>query len=454
MRRKLLVIDDETNIRQGLKKSFELDGYSVITAAEGQKGLDLLATEGSDMVICDLKMPGMSGEEFLDKARELYPNIPVIILTGHGTIENAVEVMRKGAFDFFTKPVNLDKMTLSVERALENYDLKQENTELKKQIYDKFAFENIIGTSQPMQRVFDVVKQVAPSKANVLVEGDSGTGKELIANAIHNLSDRKDKPLIKVHCAALNENLLESELFGHEKGAFTGAINQKKGKFEAADGGTIFLDEIGEISQATQVKLLRVIQEKSFDRVGGVKPIHVDVRIITATNRDLHEEVKNGIFREDLYYRLKVISITMPKLKDRKSDIPLLVDAFVKEFAEINNRGKMSISPKAMAMLEGYSWPGNVRELRNIIEGAVVMCKGNTITEENLPGFIKDNQDTNTISLDTGISLAEAEKRVILATLAMTKGNKSRAAEILKIGRKTLHRKLEEYNSDDDDDED
>ncbi len=448
MKRKLLVIDDEKNIREGLKKSFELDGFEVFTAEDGNQGLNVLSTNGADIVICDLKMPNMSGEEFLDNARNLYPNIPVIILTGHGTLQNAVDVMRKGAFDFFTKPVNLDKITLSVERAIENYDLKQENKELKKKIYEKYSFENIIGTSQPIQNVFEIVKQVAPSKANVLVEGDSGTGKELIANAIHNLSDRKDKPLIKVHCAALNENLLESELFGHEKGSFTGAINQKKGKFEAADGGTIFLDEIGEVSQATQVKLLRVIQEKEFDRVGGVKPLHVDVRIIAATNRDLHEEVKNGNFREDLYYRLKVISITMPKLKERKSDIPLLVDAFVKEFAEINGKSKMNVSPKAMAMLEGYSWPGNVRELRNIIEGAVVMCKGSTISEENLPGFIKDNQETNTISLDTGITLAEAEKRVILATLAMTKGNKSRAAEILKIGRKTLHRKLEEYHSD------
>jgi DNA-binding NtrC family response regulator len=456
--KKILIIDDEKNIREGLQKSFSLDGFGVLTAQNGKEGLEVLAKEGVDVVICDLRMPEMSGEVFIEQAKKIYPDIPVIILTGHGTVDNAVETMRKGAYDFFTKPVNLKKMLISVNRALENVELKQENAELKKNINDKYLFENIIGTSSKMQQVYEVVKQVAPSKANILIEGDSGTGKELIANAIHCLSDRKDKPLIKVHCAALNENLLESELFGHEKGSFTGAINQKKGKFESADGGTIFLDEIGEISTSTQVKLLRVIQEREFDRVGGVAPIKVDVRIIAATNRDLQEEVKKGNFREDLFYRLKVISINMPRLKDRPSDIPLLINAFVKEFAEINGRQNITISPKALAMLEGYNWPGNVRELRNVIEGAVVMCKGGVINDENLPWFIKDNQQANTISLDTGISLSEAEKRVIYATLAMTKGNKSKAAEVLKIGRKTLHRKLEEYegktgSSDDADDE-
>ncbi len=445
MARKLLIIDDEKNIREGLQKSFSMDGFLVFTAENGKEGLNILAKEGIDAVICDLRMPEMTGEEFLEKADEIYPNIPVIILTGHGTIENAVETMRKGAYDFFTKPVNLKKMLLTINRALENAELKKENAQLKQQLGDKFSFENIIGNSSAMQKIYDTVRQIAPSKANILIEGESGTGKELIANAIHRQSDRKDKPLIKVHCAALNENLLESELFGHEKGAFTGALGQKKGKFEAADGGTIFLDEIGEISFATQVKLLRVIQEREFDRVGGVQPIKVDVRIIAATNRDLLTEVKAGNFREDLYYRLKVISLYMPPLKERKSDIPLLINAFIKEFAEMNGRGDMSISPKAMALLEGYNWPGNVRELRNIIEGAVVMCKGEVIQEDNMPGFLKENQETGKIILETGITLAEAEKRIILATLAMTRGNKSRAAEVLEIGRKTLHRKLEEY---------
>ena len=294
MARKLLIIDDEKNIREGLQKSFSMDGFLVFTAENGKEGLNILAKEGIDAVICDLRMPEMTGEEFLEKADEIYPNIPVIILTGHGTIENAVETMRKGAYDFFTKPVNLKKMLLTINRALENAELKKENAQLKQQLGDKFSFENIIGNSSAMQKIYDTVRQIAPSKANILIEGESGTGKELIANAIHRQSDRKDKPLIKVHCAALNENLLESELFGHEKGAFTGALGQKKGKFEAADGGTIFLDEIGEISFATQVKLLRVIQEREFDRVGGVQPIKVDVRIIAATNRDLLTEVKAG----------------------------------------------------------------------------------------------------------------------------------------------------------------
>jgi DNA-binding NtrC family response regulator len=446
MESKLLIIDDEKNIREGLKKSFELDDFNVSTAGDGKEGLNMLSEKAFDAVICDLKMPNMSGEDFLKEAKLLYPELPVIILTGHGTVENAVEVMRLGAYDFFTKPVNLKKMLITVNRAIEKRDLELENTELKKQIENKYLFENIIGRSQSMTKVFEVVKQVAPSKANVLIEGDSGTGKELIANSIHQLSDRKGKPLVKVHCAALNENLLETELFGHEKGAFTGAINQKKGKFELADGGTVFLDEIGEISAATQVKLLRVIQEREFDRVGGIKPIKVDVRIITATNRNLKDEVDKGNFREDLYYRLKVISIQMPSLKERKSDVPLLVNAFINEFAKINNRGKMSITSKAMSLMEGYVWPGNVRELRNVIEGAVVMCRSDEITEELLPDYIRDNQDSGKIVLETGITLAEAEKRIIFATLAMTKGNKSKAAEILQIGRKTLHRKLDEYN--------
>jgi len=304
----------------------------------------------------------------------------------------------------------------------------------------------------------DIVKQVAPTKATVLIEGESGTGKELIANAIHRLSDRADKPLVKLHCAALNENLLESELFGHEKGAFTGAIAMKKGRFELADGGTLFLDEIGEISPIIQVKLLRVLQEKEFERVGGTKTIKVDVRVITATNRDLLQEVQKKNFREDLYYRLKVVSIKMPPLRERKDDIPLLVNAFIKEFCQINNKPMLTISPKAMAILESYSWPGNIRELRNLIEGMVVLARGNEITEKDIPPHIKSEIiEKDFVKINLGLPLSEVEKIYILSTLKFVKNNKSKAAKILNIGRKTLHRKLYEYfgtsSSDDNSDE-
>jgi DNA-binding NtrC family response regulator len=443
----ILVVDDEKNIREGIKKFLEIEKHDVETAANGEDAFEKIKKQDFDLVIADLKMPLMSGEKLLEKIIAVKPYIKVIILTGHGTIENAVDSMKKGAYDFFTKPVNVDKLLLTIQRALKEKQLIMENFQLKQQLEERYGFDSIIGHSEAIQKVINIVKQVAPTRASVLVEGESGTGKELIANAIHYLSDRRNAPLIKIHCAALNENLLESELFGHEKGAFTGAIQSKKGRFELADGGTLFLDEIGEISPMIQVKLLRVLQEREFERVGGTKTVQVDVRMISATNRNLFEEVQKGNFREDLYYRLKVVSLRIPSLRERKNDIPLLTNAFIKEFCELNNKPEMTISSRAMSILESYTWPGNIRELRNVIEGVVVLTQGSAITEKDLPGHIKKgSEERDSITMDLGLPLSEVEKKYILGTLEYAGGNKSKAARILDIGRKTLHRKLDEYS--------
>ncbi|RKX93628.1 MAG: sigma-54-dependent Fis family transcriptional regulator, partial [Spirochaetes bacterium] len=398
-----------------------------------------------DLLITDLKMPKLTGEELMKETLRKYPHIPVIVLTGHGTIENAVEAMRQGAYDFITKPLNIDKLSLIVKRALENSSLKRQNRELLKQLKRKYSFENIIGKSPAMKKVFETIELVAPSKANVLIYGESGTGKEMIADAIHHNSPRRDKPYIKVHCAAIPETLLESELFGHEKGAFTGAVSRKRGRFELANHGTIFLDEIGELSLQMQVKLLRVIQEREFVRVGGEESIKVDVRIISATNKDLKEAVKNGTFREDLYYRLNVVSIYVPPLRERKDDIPLLVHKFIEEFSKENNKQIDGITNGALQALISYDWPGNVRELRNVIESIVVLTKNKIITEEDIPHYILNKEEKSYIKIPIGTSLQEAEKRLIEFTLQNTGGNKTKASEILKIGRKTLHRKIDEY---------
>jgi DNA-binding NtrC family response regulator len=392
-----------------------------------------------------LKMPQISGEELLKETLDRIPYLPVIILTGHGTIENAVEAMRNGAYDYITKPLNIDKLSLIVKRALENSSLRRQNRELLNQLKKKYSFESIIGKSAPMQKVFETIELVAPSRANVLIYGESGTGKEMIADAIHHNSPRREKPYIKVHCAALPETLLESELFGHEKGAFTGAIARKRGRFELANQGTIFLDEIGEISLQMQVKLLRVIQQREFERVGGEAPIKVDVRIISATNKNLKEETEQGNFREDLYYRLDVVSIHVPPLRERRDDIPLMTHKFIEEFAQENGKSVEGITNPALQALVSYRWPGNVRELRNVIESIVVLTKNNIITEQDIPPYITAKDEQSSLRLQAGISLPEAEKELILFTLENSGGNKTRTAETLKIGRKTLHRKLAEY---------
>ncbi len=445
MKFNVMVVDDEKNIRAGLGKAIELDGHNVILAEDGQHALEELENEEIDLIIADLKMPRVSGEELLRRVVESYPTLPVIILTGHGTIETAVQAMRDGAYDFLTKPVNLDRLSLLVRRALSTRELALQHRALQEELEQKRQFSSIIGASAEMNRIFDVVRQVAPTRASVLITGESGVGKELIADAIHNLSNRKEKPFVKVHCAALSENLLESELFGHEKGAFTGAVARKRGRFELAHMGSIFLDEIGEIDQSVQIKILRVLQEKMFERVGGEQTLDVDVRIVSATNKDLKGAIESGEFREDLYYRLNVVNIHIPPLRERKEDIPLLVAAFIREFATENEKPVEGIDAKARALLYNYSWPGNVRELRNSIESAVVMSKGSIITPDDLPPTIAADSESNYVRIQLGATIADAERELIRANLAANNGNKSRTAEVLGIGRKTLHRKLAEY---------
>jgi len=445
MKFNILVVDDEKNIREGLGKVLEMDGYKVLLASDGLEAWESIKRGDMDLVITDLKMPGLSGEELLKRSTAMFPNLPVIILTGHGTIENAVQAMRDGAYDYLTKPINMDHFSLLVLRALSNRELMLQHRLMLEELQRKSQFANIIGKSAAMKKVFEVVKQVAPTKASVLITGESGVGKEMIADAVHYNSPRADKPFIKVHCAALTETLLESELFGHEKGAFTGAVARKRGRFELAHLGTIFLDEISEISQNVQIKLLRVLQEKTFERVGGEETLEVDVRIVSASNRDLKEEIAKGKFREDLFYRLNVVNILLPPLRERKEDIPLLVSAFLKEFSSENDKQIEGMDPKAMSLIFSYSWPGNIRELRNAIESAVVMCKGRIIAADDLPPSIRSDAEENYLKLSMGISLAEGEKQLIRSTLTQKKGNKSKTAEVLGIGRKTLHRKIQEY---------
>ncbi len=441
----LLVIDDEKNIREGLAADFEMDGYNVKLAATGQEGLDLLAKGDIDLVITDLRMPGISGEEVLKKITAELPGIPVIVLTGHGSIDAAVSAMQNGAYDFLTKPLNLNHLELVVKRALKGRELSLKHQELLTQTEKNQSINSLVGKSPAMQKVQLLVNKVADSKISVLITGESGVGKEVVADAIHNSSIRKDKPFIKVHCAALSESLLESELFGHEKGAFTGAENLHKGKFELAHGGTIFLDEIGEINQSIQVKLLRVLQEKKFERVGGEETIEVDVRVVAATNKDLQKEVQEGRFREDLYFRLKGIEIKVPPLRERKDDIPLLINKFLETFNKENNKDVKGLSSAAKNIFFAYDWPGNIRELQHCIESGVVMSSGNYIEVEDLTISASESVSTDEIKIPIGTSLEEVEKIVILQTLQANKGNKSRTSDVLKIGRKTLHRKLNEY---------
>ena len=445
MKYNILVVDDEKNIREGLAKLLEMEGHRAIPAADGREALALLERGDVDLMVTDLKMPNLPGDELLRRAQAGIPGLPVIILTGHGTIESAVQAMKEGAYDYLTKPVDMGRLTLLVARALSEWEVKRQYREALQELQKRSQFSNIIGKSDAMRRIFEVVQLVSASKASVLITGDSGTGKEMIADAIHYNSERKDKPLIKVHCAALSETLLESELFGHERGAFTGAVARKRGRFELAHRGTIFLDEIGEVSPGVQVKLLRVLQDKTFERVGGEETIEVDCRIIAATNRELKEAIRQGQFREDLYYRLNVVNIHLPPLRERKEDIPLLISSFLTEFAQAAGKRIEGIDPKARTALYSYPWPGNVRELRNCLESAVVLSRSSLITLEDLPPHIRTDADKNYVKLSLGLSLAEAEAELIRAELLAQNGNKTRAAEVLGIGRKTLHRKIQEY---------
>jgi DNA-binding NtrC family response regulator len=446
----VLVVDDDKNTRDGLQRALQRN-YTVKTAESAEAALKILGTEAPvDVLLTDLRMPGTDGLGLLRRVHGQSPQTVCILLTAYGSVETAVEAMKQGAYDFLTKPINLDHLDMLVARALKSRDLEKKVKTLESQLDEKFGMENIVGESEAMRHVFEVIRQTAPTMASVLIQGPSGTGKELVAQAIHRLSQRSKGPFVAVHCAALSPTLLESELFGHEKGAFTGATAQRKGRFEMADGGTLFLDEISEVDPSIQVKLLRVLEERTFERVGGDETIEVDIRIIAATNRDLREHVKQGKFREDLFFRLNVVDITLPPLAERTGDIPLLAGKFLQEYCEKNGKNIEGFTADALSLLSAYAWPGNVRELRNTIEKMVVLSRSDKLSARDVPANIREAVKGTTTSygrsaiLASG-SLADAERCKIMAVLEKNNGNRTRAAEELGISRRTLHRKLRQY---------
>ncbi|MBX3157708.1 MAG: sigma-54-dependent Fis family transcriptional regulator [Deltaproteobacteria bacterium] len=443
---RILVVDDEVNARTALAELLRDEGFDVETAADAFKALGKYESFTPHVVVTDLKMPGMDGIELVKKIRGGEDPAAVVVMTAFGAVSSAVDAMRAGAADYLTKPLNFDELLVVLDKVFENQELRREARQLRLRVRDRVAPNNIVGVAPPMQRVFEVVDQVAPSKATVLITGESGTGKELVANAIHQRSPRANGPFVKLHCAALAESLLESELFGHEKGSFTGAMARKDGRFQIASGGTLFLDEIGEISPAIQVKLLRFLQEHEFERVGGTQTIRVDVRVIAATNRNLTEEVAKGRFREDLYYRLNVVAIEMPPLRDRRTDIPALAKFFVDRYAKENGKTIEAIAPETLQVLQAYDWPGNVRELENAIERAVVLSKGTSIEARELPSHIRPKATPAGMPLIPGATMAELERFAILETLKATGGSTSKAAEMLGISTRTVQYRLHQYN--------
>jgi len=446
----VVVADDERGTREGLERALS-DRYQVVLAEDGQKALQILESQPADVLITDLKMPGLDGMTLLKRAMGLQKPPVCIVMTAYGSIESAVEAMQAGAYHYLTKPnINLDELELVIQRALNERQIEAENVNLRQQLDRKFGLENIIGESPAMQQVFDIIQQVGPTRATVLITGETGTGKELVAHAIHNLSPRRKAPFIAVHAAALPSTLLETELFGHEKGAFTGAVERRLGRFELADGGTLFLDEVGELEPQMQVKLLRVLEERSFERVGGQKTIEVDVRLVAATNKDLKELVAEKKFRDDLYYRLSVVTIALPPLRERREDIPLLVSAFLRQCSEENNKRVTEITPEAMNVLMAYDWPGNVRELRNTVEQMVVLARSEKLTLRDVPPTIRGGADLTKITVvRSGMTVEQAEKELIVQALKECKGNRTRAAEKIGISRRTLHRKLKRYGLED-----
>jgi len=445
--RRILVLDDEEMIRDLLQETFQKKGFKVETAMTGKEGLEKLGSDQYDLLVTDLRLPDVSGMKILTTAKKKDTDLGIIMITAYGSIKNAVKAMKQGAFDYITKPFNLDEMELVVDKFFKYRSLVDENQYLRSELDKKFSFENIIGNSEPMQRVFECIRMVAKSKATVLIQGASGTGKELVARAIHYNSNRKQGPFITTNCAALPEGLVESELFGHEKGAFTGAIRTNKGRFELADGGTLLLDEISEISIGLQAKLLRVIQEREIERVGGGKPIPVDVRIISTTNRDLQKEVEEGRFREDLYYRLNVVPIHLPSISERRDDIAFLVHHFMNVYSKENELPLKGVSEKAMKMLSQREWHGNVREIENCIERAVVMCTPDVNILDVNHFFLQDKlfSDSQYISPTNEVTLREVEKSLIISTLEKMENNRTKTADQLGISVRTLRNKLNEY---------
>ncbi len=443
----ILVVDDDQEMRALLCDELSELGYRVGAAASGRDALKKLGEEDFAVLLTDLRMQGMQGLELLNEAKRDHPGTNVIIMTAFGSVESAIEAMKQGAYDYVTKPVKNEELALVVEKAVRDAMLRREVQQLRRAVREDFSFHHILGKSKPMREVFDLIRRVADSQTNVLITGESGTGKELAAKAIHFNSDRRGGPFVPVNCAAIPEALLESELFGHLKGSFTDAKGDKRGLFEEANGGTLFLDEISELPVMLQAKLLRAIQEKEIRRVGSTKAVAVDVRIIAATNLSLTDEVKAKRFREDLYYRLNVIEIRMPPLRERREDIPLLVDAFLKKCAEANRKAVKGIGESALAMLLDYPWPGNVRELENVIERAVTLARGEKVMPEDLPPAVHGSRGDRKViddAADRTLPLEEVEKEYILRILDKTGGNKYQAAQLLGIDRKTLYRKLGE----------
>lgn len=449
----VLVVDDEKNEREGIRKFLLPKGYDILLAENAEHAVKIIREQSPDIVLTDLVLPEKDGMWLLEKSKEFSPESVVIMFTSYGTVENAVRAIKRGAFHYLTKPVDLDELDATIERAVKGRQLERENLELRKELDEKNAHGDLIAQSKTMKEVIRIVKQVAPTSSSVLIDGESGTGKEVVAHLIHDWSARKDNAFVTVHCAALTESLLSSELFGHEKGAFTGATERKIGRFERAHGGTLFLDEIGEIKEELQVKLLRVLQNGEYERVGGTKPLKADVRLICATNKNLQEEVGKKRFREDLYYRINVIRIQMPPLRERKEDIPLLVKHFVSYFARSNNKPAAVVNETAMKLLTEYAWPGNVRELKNVIERMVVLSSDSTLTAVSVPSDIREGKSLVISSAASPKSfddnrpyhIKDMEKDLIRKKLYELQGNKSKAAKELGISRRTLYRKIDEY---------
>jgi len=452
----ILVVDDNEPSRYAISQALDKSGYQIINAGDGKSAIELVKSREINVVVTDFKLPYFSGEEVLVAAKKKDSAIIVIIITGYGTIESAVEAMKKGAYYYLRKPISINELRMHIDRALEKQELEYKVEDLSRKLDKKYGFGGLIGVSEAMKKVFEQIRQVAPTRSTVLIQGESGTGKELIARAIHHHSTRSEKPFLAINCSAISSNILESELFGHEKGAFTGAASLHKGYFEVVDKGTIFLDEIGEMSPVTQAKLLRILEEREFLRVGGTTPIKTDIRIIAATNVNLEKAIQEKRFREDLYYRLKVFTIYVPPLKARKDDLPYFVNYFLKKFREENDRTNLRISKDAMERIVAYNWPGNVRELKNFLERASITSKNGTIGLKDLTASIRacllNNNNNNhppesrkMIKISVGESMEQIEKKVIEETLNYTNGNRTQAARILKIGLRTLQRKLKQY---------
>ncbi len=443
--KRIVVVDDEPSARTTIAYYLRDVGYEVFEAARAEHALKLVLEHLPSVVISDIRLEGMSGIELLGKIKEIRPSIQIVLFTAYGTIKEAVHAMSLGAESYLTKPVNLDELELIVKRAFEKMQLLEETQYLREQLKATKKFERLVGNHPHMQEIYKIIEQVAPSTANVLIYGESGTGKELIGEAIHRNSTRSDGPFVKVNCAVFTETLLESELFGHEKGSFTGAFSRREGRFELAHGGTLFLDDVNVMPEVTQVKILRFLQEREFERVGGTKTIKVDVRVIAATNRPLDKEVALGHFREDLYYRLNVIPINLPPLRERRSDIPLLIEHFIRKYAEKNKKEVQDMDDDVLTTALSYDWPGNVRELENVIERAVIMTRGNTILPKHMPTLHKESESVSNTGMIVGRSLKEIEQEALLKTwLAMGKSTK-RTSEVLKISPRKIQYKLKEY---------